>query len=101
MRSPPGGGDRGTYSATEKTGTQHKPSTPPNEVLPRSTVPMKDFEPPEPGHHIVRKPPSAETQRLILERAGRATDGPLRDANTGRALNDGEGVFGHSPYYQF
>jgi hypothetical protein len=101
MRRPPGRGARGTYSATEKTGTQHKESTPIVEVLPRSTVPMKDFEPPQPGHYIKRKPPSAETQRQILARAGRTTDGRLRDANTGRALNEGEAVWGHSPNYQF
>jgi hypothetical protein len=101
MRRPPGGGNRGTYTATEKTGTQHKESTPTVEVLPRSTVPIKEFEPPEPGHYIRRKPPSAETQRQILARAGRTTDGRLRDANTGRPLNEGEAVWGHAPYYQF
>ncbi|HWF08934.1 MAG TPA: DUF4157 domain-containing protein [Bryobacteraceae bacterium] len=101
MRQPPGRGTRGTYSATEKTGTQHKQSTPKVEVARPGAVPMKDFEPPQPGHYIVRKPPAAETQAQILARAGRTTDGRLRDANTGRALNDGEAVWGHSPWYQF
>lgn len=101
MRQPPGGGDRAGMTSTLKTLTPHKESTPTVEVLPRSTVPMTEFEPPEPGHYIRRKPPSAETQRKILEKAGRTRDGRLRDANTGRALNDGEAVWGHSPYYQF
>lgn len=101
MRRPRGGGDRPGMTATEKTLEPHKRPTPVVEVLPRSTVPMKDFEPPEPGHYIRRKPPSAETQHKILERAGRTSDGRLRDANTGRALEDGEAVWGHAPNYQF
>ena len=101
MRRPPGGGERAGMTATSKTLTPHKTSTPIVEVLPRGTVPMKDFEPPEPGHYIRRKPPSAETQRQILELAGRTRDGRLRDANTGRALNEGEAVWGHAPNYQF
>lgn len=101
MRRPPGGGERAGMTATAGTLTPHKASTPVKEVLPRSTVPMKDFEPPEPGHYIRRKPPSADTQRRILEQAGRTRDGRLRDANTGRALNDGEAVWGHAPNYQF
>lgn len=67
MRRPPGGGDRDVVTtATLRTLTSHKQSVPVVEVLPRSTVPMKDFEPPEPGHYIVRKPPDAETQRQTL-----------------------------------
>jgi hypothetical protein len=62
---------------------------------------MKDFDPPEPGHYIRRKPPDAETQAELLARAGRTTDGRLRDANTGRALEEGEAVWGHAPDYQF
>jgi hypothetical protein len=62
---------------------------------------MKDFEPAQKGHYIARKPPSAETQRQILARAGHTTNGRFRDANTGRALNEGEAVWGHSPHYQF
>jgi hypothetical protein len=101
MRQPPGGGDRAGMTATEKTLTPHEKSNPVVEVLPRSTVPMKDFEPPEPGHYIRRKPPSAETQPKILARAGHTTDGRLRDTNTGRALNEGEAVWGHAPDFQF
>jgi hypothetical protein len=101
MRLPPGRGKRATYTSTEKTGTQHKESIPTVETLPRKTVPMTDFEPPEPGHYIRRKPPSVETQPEILTRAGRTTDGRLRDANTGRALDEGEAVWGHAPNYQF
>ncbi len=101
MRRPPGGGPRAGMTATERTLTPHKKSAPVVEVLPRGTVPMKDFEPPEPGHYIRRKPPDAETQRKILARAGRTSDGRLRDANTGRALEEGEAVWGHAPYYQF
>jgi hypothetical protein len=88
-------------TATEKTLTPHKRSNPKVDVLPRRTVPMSDFEEPEPGHYIRRKPPDAETQRQIIERAGRTTDGRLRDANTGRALNEGEAVWGHAPDFQF
>jgi hypothetical protein len=101
MRAPPGGGPRAGMTGTAKTSTPHSQSTPTVEVLPRGTVPMADFEPAPAGHYIVRKPPSAETQRQILARAGRTTDGRLRDANTGRALDDGEAVWGHAPYYQF
>jgi hypothetical protein len=101
MRKPPGGGRRGTYSATDGTRTQHKESKPVIIVLPRTTVPMTDFEEPPPGHYIKRKPPDAETQRQILAMAGRTTDGRLRDTNTGRALNDGEAVWGHAPDFQF
>ena len=63
MRRPPGGGDRAGMTATQGTLAPHKKPDPVVEVLPRGTVPMKDFEPPEPGHYIVRKPPDAETQR--------------------------------------
>ena len=101
MRAPPGGGDRAGMASTAKKSTPFKPSTPVVEVLPRGTVPMSAFEPPEPGHYIRRKPPSAPTQAQILARAGRTTDGRLRDANTGRALEDGEAVWGHAPNYQF
>jgi HNH/ENDO VII superfamily nuclease with conserved GHE residues len=100
MRRQPGGGDRAGMTATEKTLTPHKKSTPVVD-LPRTTTRMKDFELPEPGHYILRKPPSAETQNKILERVGRTSDGRLRDANTGRALEDGEAVWGHAPNYQF
>jgi hypothetical protein len=88
-------------ASTAKTLTPFRASTPVVEVLPRNTVPMTDFEPPEPGHYIRRKPPSAPTQAQILARAGHTTDGRLRDANTGRALADGEAVWGHAPNYQF
>lgn len=101
MRAPPGGGPRAGMTGTGKTSMPHSQSTPTVEVLPRGTVPMADFEPAPAGHYIVRKPPSAETQRQVLARAGRTTDGRLRDANTGRALDDGEAVWGHAPYYQF
>jgi hypothetical protein len=101
MRAPPGGGDRAGMASTAKTLTPFRASTPVVEVLPRNTVPMTDFEPPEPGHYIRRKPPSAPTQAQILARAGHTTDGRLRDANTGRALADGEAVWGHAPNYQF
>jgi hypothetical protein len=101
MRAPPGGGPRAGMTATSGTLTPHQQSNPVVEVLPRSTVPMRDFEPPETGHYIVRKPPDVETQSKILAQAGRTTDGRLRDANTGRALEKGEAVWGHSPYYQF
>ena len=101
MRRPPGGGRRAGMTATEKTLTPHTESTPVIEVLPRSTVPMRDFEPAEPGHYIYRKPPSDATQAQILARAGRTTDGRLRDTNTGRALNEGEAVWGHGPDFQF
>jgi HNH/ENDO VII superfamily nuclease len=101
LRRPPGGGDRAGMTSTARTKNPHKRSDPVVEILPRSTVPMKDFDPPEPGHYIVRKPPDAETQRQILERAGRTSDGRLRDANTGRALEEGESVWGHAPNYQF
>lgn len=101
MRRPRGGGNRAGMTATGKTLTPHKTPAPVVEVLPRTTVPMADFEPAEPGHYIRRKPPSAETQRKILEQAGRTRDGRLRDANTGRALEEGEAVWGHAPNYQF
>ena len=101
MRAPPGGGPRPEMTATGSTLTQHKPSIPAVTVLPHKSDPMGDSAPPVPGHYIRRKPPDAATQPQILARAGRVTDGRLRDANTGRALNDGEAVFGHGAYYQF
>jgi len=101
MRRAQAGVNRPGMSAVGKTLTPHMKSTPVVEVLPRATVPMRDFEPPEPGHYIRRKQPSEETKTKILQRAGRTSDGRLRDANTGRALEEGEAVWGHSPYYQF
>jgi hypothetical protein len=88
-------------SKTAKTTKPSKKSAPVVEVLPHKSVPMKDYEPAPPGHYIVRKPPSPETQPKILANAGRTTDGRLRDANTGRALNPGEAVWGHKPEFQF
>ncbi|WP_326543217.1 eCIS core domain-containing protein [Pseudorhodoferax sp.] len=101
MRAPPGGGPRAGMTATRDTLTPHRKSTPVKEVLPRSTVPMSSFEPPEPGHYIRRKQPDASIQPQILANAGRTTDGRLRDANTGRALNPGEAVWAHAPDFQF
>jgi hypothetical protein len=102
MRRPPGGGDRGPMTGTEKTVTAHKGSTPVVEYARPGTVAMGVYDdPPAPGHYIRRKPPDAQTAPLILEQAGRTTDGLLRDANTGRGLKEGEAVFGHAPEYQF
>lgn len=101
MRQPPGGGPRAGMTATQKTLTPHKESTPVVEFLPRSTVPMSSFEPPEPGHYIRRKQPDPSIRPQILANAGRTTDGRLRDTNTGRALNEGEAVWAHAPDFQF
>jgi hypothetical protein len=65
-------------ASTAKTLTPFRASTPVVEVLPRNTVPMTDFEPPEPGHYIRRKPPSAPTQAQILAREHRARIGGRR-----------------------
>ncbi len=101
MRSQPGGGNRSTYISTLNTGTQSKEPAPSVEILPRGTVPMSDFELPEPGHYIRRKPPDESIRPQILANAGHTTDGRLRDTNTGRALNEGEAVWGHGPDFQF
>lgn len=101
MRAPPGGGLRGPMGATPSRVTAYPESDPAVEVLPRSTVPMSDFEEAEPGHYLRRKAPDSSTQAGILANAGHVTDGRLRDANTGRALNPGEAVWGHAPDFQF
>jgi len=72
MRRPPGGGDRAGMTATEKTLTPHRKSTPVVEELPRSTVPMKDFEPPE----ALPKQPTTQGEETRTTRVSRTDEDP-------------------------
>jgi hypothetical protein len=118
MRAPPGGGRRAGMTSTNETLTPHTKSDPDVTTLPaagnagprgpREGAYSVDPTTPAPVSRIVRKQPTLETQRLILQRAGRIKDPAtgqlvLRDANTGRAIRPGVDNFnfGHAPEYQF